>query len=174
MSPTTVNLHLTILRATLRLAVRNRRIEVSALPPIKPFKIDNVHVRYLTEDEEKRLLEAAPEWLRPLITVAIDTRMRRGELLCLKWDEVDFVSGTIVVRLSKSGEACRMPLSPTAHRTLTALRDARREGMRLRVVKRSEAVGDCVYCTGRRFHAESWPSLVSSSTPGRNRRAPFS
>jgi integrase len=141
MSPATVNLRLTILRATLRLAVRNRRIEAPALPSIRPLKINNVHVRYLTEDEEKRLLEAAPEWLRPLITVAIHTGMRRGELLRLTWTDIDFVSGTIWVRLSKSGEARRIPLSPTAHRTLSALRDARRECMRARVVKRSEAAG---------------------------------
>ena len=141
MSPATVNLHLTILRATLRLAVRNRRIEASALPPITPLKVNNVHVRYLTDDEERRLLEAAPEWLKPLIKVAIHTGMRRGELLRLRWDEVDFVSGTIFVRTSKSGEGRRIPLSPTAHRTLSTLRDARRERMRARVVAQSEAAG---------------------------------
>jgi integrase len=103
--------------------------------------VNNIRVRYLTDDEEARLLEAAPDWLAPLITVAIHTGMRRGELLRLKWSDVDFVSGTIFVRVSKSGEGRRIPLSPTAHRTLVALRDARRERMRARVVSQSEAAG---------------------------------
>jgi hypothetical protein len=38
MSPATVNLHLTILRAAFRLALRNRLIDPSTIPPIKPLK----------------------------------------------------------------------------------------------------------------------------------------
>jgi integrase len=139
LAPATVNLHLTILRAVLRLAVRNRRLDASALPLVAGLKANNTRVRYLTDDEETRLIEALPAWLRPLITIALHTGMRRGELLKLTWDEVDFVSGTIFVRTSKSGEGRRIPMSPTAHRTLSALWQARRKRLGARVVSQIEA-----------------------------------
>jgi integrase len=136
-APATVNLHLAILRATLRLAVRNRKLDASAVPAIRGLKANNTRVRYLTDDEESRLMAALPEWLIPLITVAIHTGMRRGELLKLAWDDVDFVSGTIHVREAKSGEGRRIPMSATAHRTLSALWQARRKRLSARVVSQS-------------------------------------
>jgi integrase len=79
----TVNLHLCLLRAILRHGVRARRIEASILPDIKALKTNNRRVRYLTDDEERRLLDALPERLRPLVVTAIHTGMRKGELLAL-------------------------------------------------------------------------------------------
>jgi integrase len=139
LAPATVNLHLTILRAVLRLGMRNGRLEASAVPAIRGLKANNARVRYLTDDEESRLITALPKLLRPLITIALHTGMRRGELLNLTWDDIDFVSGTIFVRTSKSGEGRRLPMSPTAHRTLSALWQARRKRLSARVVRQSEA-----------------------------------
>ncbi|HEY9158308.1 site-specific integrase [Candidatus Binatus sp.] len=138
-TPATVNRHLTILRAILRMGMRDRKIEAGAIPEIEPFAENNKRVRYLTADEELRLLEKLPEWLRPLVMVAIHTGMRRGELLNLMWADVDFVGGIIFVRTSKSGEGRRIPMSPTAHRTLSALREARRKRLKARVVRREAA-----------------------------------
>jgi integrase len=139
MAPATVNLHLCLLRAILRRAVRGKRLDPPALPEVKGPKLNNKRVRYLTEAEEAHLIEALPEWLRPLVMVAIHTGMRRGELLRLRWPDVDFVSGTIHVRIAKSGEGRYVPLSPTAHRTLTALRDERRARLGARVVRHADA-----------------------------------
>ena len=48
---------------------------------------------YLTFDEAERLLRAAaPEW-RALIVVGLKTGLRVGELLALKWQDVDLVTG---------------------------------------------------------------------------------
>jgi len=138
-APATVNLHLAILRAALRLAVRNRKLGAAALPAIAGLRANNARVRYLTDDEESRLIAALPAWLRSLITIALHTGMRRGELLNLTWDDIDFVSGTIFVRTSKSGEGRRIPMSPTAHRTLSALWQARRKRLGARVVNQIEA-----------------------------------
>ena len=139
MAPATVNLHLCLLRAILRRAVRGKRLDPSALPEVKGPKVNNKRVRYLTEAEEAHLIEALPEWMRPLVTVAIHTGMRRGELLRLRWPDVDFVSGTIHVLIAKSGEGRQIPLSPTAHRTLAALRDERRARLSARVVRHTDA-----------------------------------
>jgi len=97
--------------------------------------------------------------------------MRRGELLRLTWTDIDFVSGTILVRLSKSGEARRIPLSPTAHRTPPALRDTRRERMRARLVKRSEAAGTVFTAPEGGFMMNLGRAWYS--TPRGNRGPPF-
>lgn len=139
LSVASVNRHLTLLRAILNRAVRDGRLEVSKKPAIKLLKENNERVRYLSEDEEQRLIAALPDSLRSLVAVAIHTGMRRGELLNLTWNEVDFVSGIIFVRTSKSGEGRRIPMSPTAHQTLSGLWQSRRKRLNARVVAQREA-----------------------------------
>jgi integrase len=139
LSVASVNRHLTLLRAILNRAVRDGRLDASKKPAIKLLKENNSRMRYLSEDEEAHLNDELPEWLRPLITTAIHTGMRRGELLRLTWNDIDFVSGTIFVSMSKSGEGRPIPLSPTAHRILSMLRQGRRKRLKARVVAQSEA-----------------------------------
>ena len=57
--------------------------------------------RILTREEEARLLAACTglrEHLAPILVCALDTGMRRGEILKLKWIDVDFAADTITVR----------------------------------------------------------------------------
>jgi integrase len=139
MAPASVNLHLCLLRAILRHGLRSKKLPAAALPEIDGLKTNNQRVRYLTEDEENRLGAALPAWLKPLAVVAIHTGMRRGELLKLLWDDVDFVQGVIWVRVSKSGEGRRISMSATCHRTLSALRDDRRKRLSQKVVAQNAA-----------------------------------
>ncbi len=134
----TVNRHLTLLCAILRRGVKNHRLEASAVPEIKKLAENNKRLRYLTDDEEHRLHEALPVYLHPLVVVAIHTGMRRGEMLGLVWDDIDFVSGTIWVRQAKSGEERRVPINQVARETLLALRRERGERRKGRVVKLRE------------------------------------
>ncbi|HUO04420.1 MAG TPA: site-specific integrase [Candidatus Binataceae bacterium] len=138
-APATVNRNLALLRAIMRRGARDRRIAAAAIPEIKLLKENNFRVRYLSDVEEHRLLAALPVRLRPLVIAAIHTGMRRGELLNLKWQDVDFVSGTIFVSRSKSGEGRRIPMSPTARDTLEAMRGKRRARRHLQVVDRRNA-----------------------------------
>jgi len=48
-------------------------------------------------------MEALPTRLRPFVMVALHTGMRRGELRGLRWEHVDFSTGTIHVRQDKAG-----------------------------------------------------------------------
>jgi integrase len=127
MAPATVNLHLCLLRAIFSSAVRARRLTPTQLPQVAALKINNKLVRYLTVEEEERLLEASPERLRLLVLVAIHTGMRKGELLNLIWDDLDFISHTITVREGKSGEGRRLPMSGTAQRALMGLRELKEQ-----------------------------------------------
>jgi len=52
--------------------------------------VNDIKERILTPDEERKLLEVSPKHLRDTIQIALNTGMRRGEILGLQWDWIDF------------------------------------------------------------------------------------
>jgi integrase len=78
--------------------------------------------RRLKDGEEQRLLDACDRGrtplLRPLVILAIETGMRRGELLNLRWEYVDLRLGVAHLPLTKNGDSRDVPLSRRAVRTL--------------------------------------------------------
>jgi len=76
--------------------------------------------RVLSADEESRLLTAlAPTgrrnpWLRPMAILSLETAMRRGELLQLRWQNIDLESQTAFLPMTKNGTARTVPLSRKA------------------------------------------------------------
>lgn len=99
-----VNRELALLRRMFNVAEREGWIVRS------PFKVGESLIsladerrreRILTRDEEARLLNACADQrahLRPIIICALDTGMRRGEILQLRWRDVDFKNGVITVQ----------------------------------------------------------------------------
>jgi integrase len=89
--------------------------------------MNNQRNRYLTGDEEKRLLTAleGEPWLRNIVTMAIHTGMRRGELFKLRWFDVDFQRGLIHVRDAKGRDTKTVnrdvPMSEAARAMLEGL-----------------------------------------------------
>jgi integrase len=148
MSPASVDLHLALLRAILRRAARDGKVEAQKIPAIVGLKKRNGRVRYLGEDEERLLIKALPAWLHALVMTAIHTGLRKGELLGLQWGDVDLHAGAITVREAKSGEIERAPLNQTVRRILSALREER--------MRRAKKTGDAralfggyVFCAPR-------------------------
>ena len=84
---------------------------IEEVPKIKLFKENNKRVRYLTDDEEKKLLKLSPEPLKSIILIALNTGMRRGEILNLKWRDIDIKEGIIIVQDSKSKEKRIIPMN---------------------------------------------------------------
>src|SRR6185312_12533547 len=76
-------------------------------------------VRFLTKDEYVRLLTAAPEDMRPVIVVAVNTGMRMGEILNLTWGQVDFERAEIHIPEAK-GEPRAIPMPPPAAAQISA------------------------------------------------------
>lgn len=105
---------------------------------------NNRRLRYLADEEQSRLVQELPEWFQPLLTLAIHTGMRKCELLGLKWQDVDFLSGTIRIREAKSVEGRSVPMNSVVRATLAGLRDARRQRLRARVVNRNEAAANAI------------------------------
>lgn len=84
--------------------------------------------RVLSPAEEEALLnEALPvgrrsPWLHPLIVLALETGMRRGELLSLKWENINLAKRTALLPDTKNGSKRIVPLSNLALDTLKGLR----------------------------------------------------
>ena len=79
------------------------------------LKVNNVHVRFLDEKEEYRLLGECKEHLRPLVVTALHTGFRRDELLSLLSEDIDFARGLVSVRAgyAKNSEGRSVPMSET-------------------------------------------------------------
>lgn len=87
--------------------------------------------RRLEGNEEQVLLAAADKgrvrYLRPLITLAIETGMRRGELLALRWQHIDLEKRVAHLPMTKNGGSRDVPLSTRAVETLSSLRTGESE-----------------------------------------------
>jgi len=77
------------------------------------------------DGEEKRLLEACTEarnpFLLPVVRLALETAMRQGELVALRWEHVDLTRRIAHLPDTKNGEARTVPLSSTSVELLRAL-----------------------------------------------------
>jgi integrase len=103
-SITSVNRELEILRAVLNFALRQDWISKNPFNSGASLisKADETHrERLMTFEEEKKLLAACEvdsrKHLRPILIAAVDTAMRRGELLKLRWRNVDFDARSIEI-----------------------------------------------------------------------------
>jgi len=65
--------------------------------------------------------ERSAWYLRPFIILLVETGMRRGELLSIRWRDIDFGNSTVQILSTKNGHPRRIPLTPKAIRTLRSL-----------------------------------------------------
>jgi integrase len=87
--------------------------------------------RLLAADEESRLIaELQPvgrrsPWMAPMVLLALETAMRRGELLSMRWENVNLKLQTVLLPMTKNGTARTVPLSKRAVAILQALPGSR-------------------------------------------------
>lgn len=93
-------------------------IKENPLAKLKLKATDNRRARRLREGELKRLIEAGKDTRNPYIIqialFAIETAMRRGEMLALRWAQVDLQRRSATILESKSGDSRTIPLTPKA------------------------------------------------------------
>ncbi len=80
-------------------AVRWKLVSYNVCDEVKQPRADEYEKQILTEQQAKKLLEAAKSHtLEAMLTMAVATGMRQGELLGLKWDDIDFEKRIISIR----------------------------------------------------------------------------
>lgn len=114
----TANRILTPLKAALNHAFREGHVATDeAWRRVQPFaSVDAPRIRYLDDAEVKRLVNACPGDLRQLVTAALLTGCRYGELVVLRPSDLDLAAGILTVRESKSGKPRHIVLTDEAKR----------------------------------------------------------
>jgi integrase len=130
-SPATVNRELQVLSKVFAMAYDNGLVETNPMRRVHKFREGPARERYLTDEEERRLLEVLVgrrAHIRSIVVVALQTGMRQGEILGLKWGHVDFDQETIYVAHTKTGRPRRIPMSKLVEVELRSLKqDATRD-----------------------------------------------
>ena len=103
-TPSTVNRELACLKTLYYKAIEWGKCLYNPVAKVKFYKENNQRIRYLEPDEIKRLIEECSEHLRPIVIMALNTGMRLGEILKLKWQDVDFSQKLIYIMDSKIKE----------------------------------------------------------------------
>jgi integrase len=132
LAPKTIRNHLALLRVMLKVARRWRLTTADPLAEVEPPQADQAEMQVLTEVEIARLLTAyrelqaeAPwaerEWwalARRLVEVALGTALRRGELLALRWRDIELLDGRLHVREALVRGQFTTPKSKASRRTI--------------------------------------------------------
>lgn len=114
LSAQTVLHHHRVLREALQQAVRWLLLARNPADAVEPPRAQRQEMRALDEQQTARLLGAAKvHRLYIPILLAVTTGMRRGEILSLRWQDVDLQAGTAAVRQSleqtRNGLAFKQP-----------------------------------------------------------------
>ena len=134
LSPKTINNHLAVLRKSLRCALEWNLVR--NCPIIKKLKTPPQKYDFLTREECQQLLSAAVGIWRDMIVVVLGTGLRFGELIAIKWEDVDFQASELTIRQSyakgvlgstKSNRIRRIPMTAPVHDVFYRLR--KKEGL---------------------------------------------
>ncbi|MCP4898878.1 MAG: site-specific integrase [bacterium] len=120
-SPATVNRELAVFRHLFNMARKWGYDVDNPMADVRMFKVDQTTIRVLDDNEERALFKAAAHHLRPVLVVALNTGLRRGELLSLRWEQVDLFEKVITVKHSKSGKVRHVPINDIAFEYLRTI-----------------------------------------------------
>ena len=161
LSPATVQKIHVVLHKALDHAVRWSLVPRNVSEAVKPPRPAPEEIRPLNRDQVKTLLEAAGgDRFEALYVVAVTTGLRQGELLGLKWEDVDLKSSLICVRRTLTRHKGRLllgePKTKRSRRTVR-LTEAAVEALRghlARQMKQMERLGDLYAFQGLVFATE--------------------
>jgi integrase len=132
-----VNRELACLRAMLNKAVQWEMIEKNPAAGVKIFPESPGRNNFLTTQEAGRLLDACLSHLRPIVLCALETGMRRAEILGLRWPDIRNGQIYLAGERTKNGKPREIPVSATFSKELERLKSAQGGG---RIVKMTEMV----------------------------------
>jgi integrase len=112
-SNATINREVSCLKRILNVAVEWKKLQSNPISKVKPLREPKKTERFLDEEEARRLLTACNSSLRPIVLTALNTGMRKQEILGLTWDRVDFNTRSIRLVETKNGEHREVPLNST-------------------------------------------------------------
>jgi integrase len=142
LKPASINRELASLKKAFNLAVREWEwCRENPVSRVSMERENNQRDRWLSVEEETRLLQACAPWLHDLVTFALHTGMRMGEILELRWRGVDFTRRTVMVVRSKNGERRTIPVNETVLHVMKQ----KAKGRHLSLITQADVSGDLVF-----------------------------
>jgi len=113
-SPRTINYELSLMGHTFNLAMKEWEwVKDNPVMRVRKERVNNKVERWLTLDEEQKLLVSSSLWLREIIIFAIHTGLRQGEIMDLKWSQINFTRKTMIITEQKNRAVDTLPLNAT-------------------------------------------------------------
>jgi integrase len=106
----TINRELAVLKTLFTKAVLWGYAHKNPVKEVRLFKEERTPIRMLSAEEREKLFTASPDYLKPILLMALKTGMRHGEILNLKWSEVDLAHETISITHTKSKKLRQIPI----------------------------------------------------------------
>ncbi|MEM7175228.1 MAG: site-specific integrase [Chlamydiota bacterium] len=131
-SPSTVNRYLASLSHALTIAMQEWGwLESSPMKRVRKLKEPRGRVRFLSEKERETLLTTCKQsdhpYLYTIVILALSTGMRRGEITNLRWENVNFDLGYILIEDSKNGDRRSVSLKGKAYQLVEALKQFQKQ-----------------------------------------------
>lgn len=126
---TTINMDIRSLKAAIQVAVDMNYLPSNPIKGVKNMFVDPMRARPITKEEFSQLLNIIEEpWLYWIILFAVSTGLRRGEILNLKWKDVDQNLHTITIQSCeeyrvKNGKTRVLPLNVYAQEILRSVKN---------------------------------------------------
>ncbi len=121
-SVATVNRDLACMKSMFNRAIEWKKAKDNPVRQVKLFRENNQRLRYLEKEEIETLLANCHNYLKPIVIVAINTGMRKSEILKLKWHDIDFRRDIAYLYNTKNGEKREVPMNAEVKTSLIKVR----------------------------------------------------
>lgn len=120
-SPATVNREVACLKCMFNKAIEWKDARENPVSGIELLAENNKRIRYLEREEIKTLIDNCDKYFRPVVITALNTGMRRGEIINLKWENVDPKRGIIYLLDTKNGTQREVLMNEVVKKIFTEL-----------------------------------------------------
>lgn len=117
-SPKSIREYLIVMKGIFDEAFYDEEIKDNPIKYIKKPKLNRVEINPLFKDEVNLILDNTSGQFHNFLGIAFYTGMRTGELLALKWENIDFVRNEIDIKLTRSEHGETMPKTDGSYRTI--------------------------------------------------------
>ena len=125
LKPDTINRSVTTLKSMLNKAAEWEMMEDTSLRRVRKAKQltgTTNRLRFLSVVECQTLIDSCDAHLRPIVITALNTGLRKSNILGLEWDKhIDLRHGFILLDKTKNGERLEIPINDTLRATLQGL-----------------------------------------------------
>ncbi len=118
LKPASVNRDLACLRHMLNKAIQWGYLLSTPMKGIKLLKEPPGRLRFLSKEEAARLLDVLPRGAKIIVTFALNTGLRRSEILNLVWRDIDLKNKLVVVEKTKTNERRIIPMNDIIYKML--------------------------------------------------------